>query len=120
MVEAMEEREDIDFLERFSAEDDGFRIPSAILQRELVGGEHRTASPAGHINILLSAINCVFVGWGERLHREPQRCNVDVLAVRQKFIQSLCEERSDEEAICLYFSRLQTQFVTVQSISERK
>jgi DNA-binding XRE family transcriptional regulator len=40
MVEAMEEREDVEALERFSAEDDGFRIPSAILQRELAGGEH--------------------------------------------------------------------------------
>ena len=40
MVEAMEDREDIAALERFHAEDDGFRIPHAIVQRELIGGEH--------------------------------------------------------------------------------
>lgn len=37
---AMEDREDIAALERFHAEDDGFRISHAIVQRELIGGEH--------------------------------------------------------------------------------
>jgi DNA-binding XRE family transcriptional regulator len=39
-VIAMEDREDIAALERFHAEDDGFRIPLAIVQRELIGSEH--------------------------------------------------------------------------------
>lgn len=40
MADAIEDREDIEALERFHAEDDGFRIPYEIVQRELVGGEH--------------------------------------------------------------------------------
>jgi len=40
MVEAMEDREDIEALDRFHAEDDGFRIPYSIVRRELIGGEH--------------------------------------------------------------------------------
>ena len=39
-IEAMEDREDIEALELFHAEDDGFRIPYSIVRRELIGGEH--------------------------------------------------------------------------------
>ena len=36
-VIAMEDREDIEVLERFHAEDDGFRIPHAIVQLKIHG-----------------------------------------------------------------------------------
>ena len=40
MVEAMEEREDREALECFSINDDGFRVPHEIVQREIINGEH--------------------------------------------------------------------------------
>jgi hypothetical protein len=39
---AMEDREDIEALERFHAEDDGFRIPHAIVQLKIHGTRRYT------------------------------------------------------------------------------
>jgi len=56
MVEAMEDREDVEALDRFHAEDDGFRIPHAIVERELIGGEHPVKLWREHRGLTLEAL----------------------------------------------------------------
>lgn len=56
MMEAMEDREDVEAIERFRAEDDGFRIPFQIMEREIVGGEHPVKLWREHRGLTVEAL----------------------------------------------------------------
>jgi DNA-binding XRE family transcriptional regulator len=56
MTEAMEDREDIAALERFKAQDDGFRIPYELVRRELLEGEHPLKLWREHRELTLEAL----------------------------------------------------------------
>jgi DNA-binding XRE family transcriptional regulator len=56
MMQAMEEREDVKALERFQAEDDGFRIPYHIVEGEVVGGQHPVKLWREHRGLTVEAL----------------------------------------------------------------
>jgi DNA-binding XRE family transcriptional regulator len=56
MTEAMEDREDIAALERFKAQDNGFRIPYELVRRELLEGEHPLKLWREHHELTIEAL----------------------------------------------------------------